>query len=117
LITWPYLERVWVVSLRVVDDIKETVRGAGSTLCRTVKSLTVRLTDAHHSSPAETSRTISIVLPLLLQTGLLSPVKDIQALSMDVVMKVAKQAGPAELRPHIPEMVKCLLEALSSMAG
>jgi|AntAceMinimDraft_1070359.scaffolds.fasta_scaffold03942_3 hypothetical protein len=30
-------------------------------------------------------------------------------------MKVAKQAGSAELRPHIPEMVKCLLEALSSM--
>ena len=111
----PYLERVWTVSLRVIDDIKETVREAGKTLCRTVRGLTVRLCDAHHSSPAETSQTISIVLPLLLQTGLLSPVKEIQALSLDVLMKVAKQAGSAELRPHIPEMVKCLLEALSSM--
>ena len=40
--------------------------------------------------------------------------KEIQALAMDVLMKVAKQAGSAELRPHVPEMVKCLLEALSS---
>jgi proteasome component ECM29 len=70
-----YLERAWTVSLRIIDDIKETVREAGKTLCRTVRSLTVRLCDAHHSSPTEMSRTISIVLPLLLQTGLLSPVK------------------------------------------
>ena len=111
----PYLERVWTVSLRVVDDIKETVREVGKTLCRSVRGLTVRLCDAHHSSPEETRKTIAAVLPLLLQTGLLSPVKEIQSLSMDVVMKVAKQAGSAEIRPHVPEMVKCLLEALSSM--
>ena len=110
-----YLDRVWTVSLRVIDDIKETVREAGKTLCRTVRGLTVRLCDANHTGPTETARTISIVLPLLLQTGLLSPVKEIQGLSMDVIVKLAKQAGSAELRPHIPEMVKCLLEALSSM--
>ena len=111
----PYLERAWTVSLRVVDDIKETVREVGKTLCRSVRGLTVRLCDAHHSSPEETRKTIAATLPLLLQTGLLSPVKEIQSLSMDVVMKVAKQAGSAEIRPHVPEMVKCLLEALSSM--
>ena len=109
-----YLERVWRASLRVADDIKETVREAGWTLCRTTRGLTVRLCDAHHSSPAEVEATIAATLPMLLQTGLLSPVKEIQALAMDVLMKVAKQAGSAELRPHVPEMVKCLLEALSS---
>jgi proteasome component ECM29 len=46
----------------------------------------------------ETSRTISVVLPILLQTGILSPVKEIQSLSLEVVMKVAKQAG-AYTRP------------------
>ena len=47
--------------------------------------------------------------------GLLSPVKEIQGLAMDVLMRVAKHAGSAEIRPFVPEMVKCLLEALSSM--
>jgi proteasome component ECM29 len=111
----PFLERVWTASLRSVDDIKETVREAGKALCRTTRGLTVRLCDAHHSDPAEARRTITVVAPILLQQGLLSPVKEIQSLAMDVLMRVAKHAGSAEIRPFVPEMVKCLLEALSSM--
>ena len=60
-----YLERVWRASLRVADDIKETVREAGWTLCRTTRGLTVRLCDAHHSSPAEVEATIAATLPML----------------------------------------------------
>ena len=111
----PFLERVWTASLRSVDDIKETVREAGKALCRSTRGLTVRLCDAHHSKPAETQRTIGVVAPILLHQGLLSPVKEIQGLAMDVLMRVAKHAGSAEIRPFVPEMVKCLLEALSSM--
>ena len=111
----PFLERVWTASLRSVDDIKETVREAGKALCRSTRGLTVRLCDAHHSKPAETQRTIGVVAPILLNQGLLSPVKEIQGLAMDVLMRVAKHAGSAEIRPFVPEMVKCLLEALSSM--
>ena len=111
----PFLERVWTASLRSVDDIKETVREAGKALCRSTRGLTVRLCDAHHSNPAETRRTIGVVAPILLRQGLLSPVKEIQSLAMDVLMRVAKHAGSAEIRPFVPEMVKCLLEALSSM--
>ena len=111
----PFLERVWTASLRSVDDIKETVREAGKALCRSTRGLTVRLCDAHHSKPAETQRTIGVVAPILLHQGLLSPVKEIQGLAMDVLMRVAKHAGSVEIRPFVPEMVKCLLEALSSM--
>ena len=111
----PYLERVWEASLRSIDDIKETVREAGKTLCRASRGLTVRLCDSHHSSPAETRATIEKTLPMLLNKGLNSTVREVQALAMDVVMNVAKHAGSAELGPHIPTMVTCLLEALSSM--
>ena len=34
---------------------------------------------------------------------------------MDVLMRVAKHAGSVEIRPFVPEMVECLLEALSSI--
>ena len=97
----PYLERAWTVSLRVVDDIKETVREVGKTLCRSVRGLTVRLCDAHHSSPEETRKTIAATLPLLLQTGLLSPVKEIQSLSMDVVIYEATYNMLEEIRARI----------------
>ena len=111
----PYLERVWEASLRSIDDIKETVRLAGKTLCRASRGLTIRLCDSHHSSPAETRSTIEKTLPMLLNKGLNSSVREVQALAMDVVMNVAKHAGSKELGPHIPTMVTCLLEALSGM--
>ena len=33
----PHLESVWNVCLRLIDDIKETVRIAGEGLCRSVR--------------------------------------------------------------------------------
>ena len=111
----PYLERVWDVCLRLIDDIKETVRVAGEGLCRSVRSLTLRLCDAHHSGPSEVKRTIEIVLPILLERGLMSTVKEVQALSMDVIMKLVKFADVDAIRTHIPDIVKTLLESLSSM--
>lgn len=111
----PHLEQIWTVCLRLIDDIKETVRLSGEVLCKSVRSLTLRLCDAHHSGPSEVKGTIEIVLPILLERGLLSTVKEVQALSMDVIMKLAKFADGGAIKPHIPEIVKTLLESLSSM--
>ena len=111
----PHLESVWNVCLRLIDDIKETVRIAGEGLCRSVRSLTIRLCDAHHSGPNEVKGTIQIVLPILLKRGLLSTVKEVQALSMDVIMKLVKFADGGAIKSHIPEIVKTLLDSLSSM--
>ena len=111
----PYLQKIWDVCLRVIDDIKETVRIAGEGLCRSVRSLTLRLCDAHHSGPSEVKGTIGIVLPIMLERGLLSTVKEVQALSMDVIMKLVKFADGDAIRPHIAEIVKTLLESLSGM--
>ena len=91
------------------------MREVGKALCRSRAGSLFVCATRTTASRRRRERTIAATLPLLLQTGLLSPVKEIQSLSMDVVMKVAKQAGSAEIRPHVPEMVKCLLEALSSM--
>ena len=40
---------------------------------------------------------------------------DIQALSLDTTARLAKAAGPALLRPHLPTLVPPLLEALSGL--
>ena len=110
-----YLARLWELCLRAIDDIKETVRLAGEGMCRSLRSLTLRLCDAHHSGPSEVKETIKIVLPILLQKGLISPVKEVQALSMDVIMKLVKFADGDAIKPHITDIVKTLLESLSGM--
>lgn len=43
------LEEVWVMALRAMDDIKESVRTAAAKLVRTLRGLTLRLCDPAHS--------------------------------------------------------------------
>ncbi|TVT99496.1 hypothetical protein EJB05_55165 [Eragrostis curvula] len=109
-----HLRNIWITTFRAMDDIKETVRNAGDSLCRAVSSLTIRLCDVSLTSASEANETMSIVLPYLLSEGILSKVSSVQKASISLVMKLAKGAGPA-LRSHLPELVSCMLECLSSL--
>ncbi|CAN6357538.1 unnamed protein product [Urochloa humidicola] len=109
-----HLRKIWTAAFRAMDDIKETVRNAGDSLCRAVSSLTIRLCDVSLTSTSDANETMHIVLPYLLSEGILSKVSSVQKASIILVMKLAKGAGPA-LRPHLPELVSCMLECLSSL--
>lgn len=109
-----HLRNIWTTTFRAMDDIKETVRTAGDSLCRAVSSLTIRLCDISLTSTSEANETMNIVLPYLLSEGILSKVSSVQKAAISLVMKLAKGAGPA-LRPHLPELVSCMLECLSSL--
>uniref|UniRef100_A0A0D9XNV0 Uncharacterized protein n=1 Tax=Leersia perrieri TaxID=77586 RepID=A0A0D9XNV0_9ORYZ len=113
---YKHLRKIWITTFRAMDDIKETVRNAGDTLCRAVSSLTVRLCDVSLTSPSDAKETMNIVLPYLLSEGVLSKVSSVQKASISLVMKLAKGAGPA-LKPHLSELVSCMLECLSRTAG
>lgn len=73
-----------------MDDIKETVRNSGDSLCRAVSSLTARLCDVSLTSLADASDTMGIVLPLLLCEGIASKVASVQKASISMVMKLSK---------------------------
>ncbi|KAJ0985238.1 hypothetical protein J5N97_003594 [Dioscorea zingiberensis] len=109
-----YLKKIWTAAFRAMDDIKETVRNSGESLCRAVSSLTLRLCDLSLTAASDAGQTMDIVLPYLLVEGIVSKVSSIQKASIGIVMKLAKGAGVA-LRPHLPELVCCMLECLSSL--
>ncbi|KAL8170504.1 hypothetical protein V2J09_022308 [Rumex salicifolius] len=109
-----HLKRIWIVAFRAMDDIKETVRTSGEKLCRAVSSLTIRLCDVSLTEKSEAGKTMDIILPLLLKDGIMSKVDSIRKASIAVVMKLAKGAGIA-LRPHLSDLVGCMLESLSSL--
>lgn len=109
-----HLKKIWTTTFRAMDDIKETVRNAGDSLCRAVSSLTIRLCDVSLTSASDANETMNIVLPYLLSEGILSKVPNVQKASISLVMKLAKGAGTA-LLPHLPELVSCMLECLSSL--
>ncbi|KAJ3684358.1 hypothetical protein LUZ61_013522 [Rhynchospora tenuis] len=109
-----HLKRIWTAAFRAMDDIKETVRNSGDSLCRAVSSLTVRLCDISLTEASDARQTMDMVLPYLLVEGIVSKVSSVQKASIGMVMKLAKGAG-ATLRPHLPDLVSCMLECLSSL--
>ncbi|KDO54734.1 hypothetical protein CISIN_1g003081mg [Citrus sinensis] len=109
-----HLRRIWTAAFRAMDDIKETVRTAGDKLCRSVTSLTIRLCDVTLTEISDARQSMDIVLPFLLAEGILSKVDSISKASIGVVMKLVKGAGIA-IRPHLSDLVSCMLESLSSL--
>ncbi|KAI7731341.1 hypothetical protein M8C21_033512 [Ambrosia artemisiifolia] len=109
-----HLKNIWTAAFRAMDDIKETVRTSGERLCRAVTSLTLRLCDISLTEISDARKAMDIVLPLLLTDGIMSKVDDIRKASITIVTKLAKGAGIA-IRPHLSELVVCMLESLSSL--
>ncbi|XP_060216154.1 uncharacterized protein LOC132643671 isoform X1 [Lycium barbarum] len=109
-----HLKRIWTTAFRAMDDIKESVRNSGDRLCRAITNLTLRLCDVSLTQVSEATKAMEIVLPLLLSDGIMSKVESIRKASIGVVTKLTKGAGIA-LRPHLPELVCCMLESLSSL--
>ena len=70
---WPQLksqfEELWSITLRALDDIKESVRAAAATLLRSVRGLTLRLCDPAATPAADAAEATAVALPLLLQKG------------------------------------------------
>ncbi|KAG0050379.1 hypothetical protein BGZ83_004844 [Gryganskiella cystojenkinii] len=109
-----YLENIWMMSFRALDDIKESVRLAAFKTCRALTLMTVKYCDPKHVTAAEGQRVLDIMIPFLVQKGLLSSAEEVSKFSLTTILKICKQAGPL-LRSHIPLIVGALLEGLTSM--
>jgi proteasome component ECM29 len=111
----PHLEEVWTMTLRCLDDIKETVRAQSMALVRCVRSLTLRLVDPQFTSKAECAQAVGLLLPLLLEKGLGSSVQDVKAIALDAVAKTVKLSTAEALKPQLVPLVEAMLEGLSSL--
>jgi len=111
---FPFLEDLFAGLFRVADDIKETTAKAGITALNSLSNITVRICDAEFTDPAQVSKVLHVLLPLLFQKGMVSPVPEIKKFSVILVNKIMKVAR-ACLRPHIAEAIDVLLQSLSSL--
>ncbi|KAH6995798.1 proteasome stabiliser-domain-containing protein [Ilyonectria sp. MPI-CAGE-AT-0026] len=109
-----YYRDVWTAALKVLDDVKGTVREAALRLCMTLSNGLVRqLEEGTNGSAAQAM--MKEALPFLLSDkGVESSVQEVQIFATITVMKIAKQGGKS-LRPFISDMVSQLLGLLSSI--
>ncbi|KAI7902114.1 proteasome stabiliser-domain-containing protein [Cokeromyces recurvatus] len=110
----PYLERLWQMCFRALDDIKESVRQAATQTCRSLTKMTVHYCDPSTVAFADGMKAMNIVMPFLLEKGIVSDAEDVRKFSLDAVLKVCK-TGAALLKKFVPELVDTLLQSLSSL--
>lgn len=108
----PHFTALWSACLRVIDDVKETVRQSGLALARSLRGLTLRLADPESTPVAFGKEAVAAALPLLLEQGLPSRVDEVRLLAVDTTARLVKAAGPDIVRPHLAALVPAMLESL-----
>ncbi|KAL6070848.1 proteasome component M29, variant 2 [Balamuthia mandrillaris] len=108
----PYLEDLWIRCFRAMDDIKESVRNAAKSLSRTLASLSIRLCDPIYTNMEAGAKAIAVVLPFLLDKGIVNDAKEVQSFAVTQILKISKVGG-ALLNPHVPKIISVLLQSLS----
>ncbi|KAJ7417539.1 proteasome-associated protein ECM29 isoform X2 [Willisornis vidua] len=104
------LPEIWEILFRVQDDIKETVRKAAELALKTLSKVCVKMCDP--SKGAAGQKMIAVLLPCLLDKGIVSTVAEVRSLSINTLVKISKSAG-SMLKPHAPKLIPALLESLS----
>ncbi|GFO03251.1 proteasome-associated protein ecm29-like protein [Plakobranchus ocellatus] len=106
------IPQLWETCLRVRDDIKESVRLAADSACKTLSKVSVKICDVTNGKVGE--KATSLVLPCLLQCSLNSTVQEVRTIGLSTILQISRQAG-ALLKPNIPVLVTALLEAVSGL--
>lgn len=105
---------IWTAALKVLDDVKGSVRNASLRLCMVLSNDLVRqLEEGNRITEAKSM--MKEALPFLLSDrGIESSVQDVRLFSAVAVLQITKRGGKA-LRPFIPDMVAKLLGLLSTI--
>lgn len=105
---------IWTSALKVLDDVKGSVREAALKLCMALSNGLVRqLEDGNHSAAAKAM--MKEALPFLLSgKGIESTVQDVQIFATITIMKIAKKGGDS-LKPFVADIVPQLLGLLSTI--
>lgn len=111
-----YLEHIWKMSFRVLDDVKDSVRTAGLQLTRGLTTSLVRQVEVESGNSEKVAEKIlSDLIPFLMGTsGLQSDSEDVQKFALNTLLKLCKKGGKA-LRAYIPDLVTEMLDLLSTL--
>ena len=110
----PYYKDIWTTALKVLDDVKATVRNAALHLCIALSTTLVRQLEEHGSTSSARAM-MNEALPFLLSDkGIESGVEDVKIFATITVIKISKSGGKS-LSPYISIMVPHLLGILSTI--
>lgn len=109
------LEEIWAMTFRSMDDIKDSVRKEGNNLAKALANILMRTADSNINGSSRASAVIDELIPFFLSgKGILSDAEDVRNFSMETLLKLCKNGGPA-VRKHVPELLGTFIELMSSL--
>ena len=110
-----HLNDIWGVAFKVLDDIKETVRVAAMTLCRTLTNLLIRNLEVGEGTTRRARTLLQYAMPFLLQQLETGSAKEVQQYAVITLLEVVKKSPPKSLKPFAPVILETLINSLSSL--
>ncbi|KAK4454530.1 proteasome stabiliser-domain-containing protein [Podospora aff. communis PSN243] len=110
----PYYKDIWASALKVLDDVKGSVREAAFALCISLNTTLVRQLEESGSTAAARSMMKEALPFLLSEKAMDNTAEDVKLFATMTVIKIAKSGGKA-LNPYVPTLVPNLLGQLSTI--
>ena len=109
-----YYTEIWEVALKLMDDVKGSVRAAALKLCIGLSNGLLRLLE-ESTGGSSVQAMLKEVIPFLLSgQGVDNSVEDVKLFSTLTLINIAKKGG-RNLRPFMSEMIPQLLGLLSTI--
>ncbi|AQZ14391.1 ECM29 (YHL030W) [Zygosaccharomyces parabailii] len=97
---------IWFMAFRSMDDIKESIREAGSKLTTVLAKMLARTVDVNKGvKPEKSRRILESIIPFLLGSkGLNSDAEEVRSFSLKTVIDLVKNSGSA-MKPFAVDLV------------
>jgi proteasome component ECM29 len=110
-----YLDEIWTVAFKVLDDVKESVRVAAMKLCRTLTSMLIRNLEVGEGNSKRARAMVNHAMPFLLQQMDGAGGKEVQQYAIVTLLEIVKKCPPKSLQPFAPTILETLVVSLSSL--
>ena len=110
-----YLDEIWKVAFKVLDDVKESVRAAAMKLCRNLTAMLIRNLEVGQGTTRRATTMLNHAMPFLLQQMDSGAGKDVQQYATVTLLEVVKKSPPRSLQPFAAGVLETLVVSLSSL--
>lgn len=110
-----YLDRIWNVAFKVLDDVKESVRVAAMKLCRTLTNMLLRNLEVGEGTTKRATTMLKHAVPFLLEQMENGGAKEVQQYAIVTLLDIVKKGPPRSLQQYAPLILEKLVNSLSSL--
>lgn len=110
-----YLDDIWKVAFKVLDDVKESVRVAAMKLCRTLTSMLIRNLETGDGNTKRSATMLNHAMPFLIQQMEGGSGQEVQQYAIVTLLEIVKKCPSKSLRPYAPLILETLVVSLSSL--